>query len=193
MSGVYQYNKNIYFPNGINIGQLHYQIENSVITKILIGIYYIDDLIRILFSSNLDDNEIFTLEHIIGEHYPKAIQLSTNTIQLDNIVEDFNSQYFTTLSTFTINSTLSHNMISKIIVVSNIRQGTGSYDIRIFNKTYNNIVATGTFSNNIENINCLNLTQNIPTTISQLELQGKVNNPNMTIDIRNISIFFHRN
>jgi hypothetical protein len=76
-------------------------------------------------------------------------------------------------------------IMTKSYIVPDYKENT-SYSLRIYDATNNNVLAEGTFSNDTPTLNTLSLSNVSLTTLSELELQGKVGSVGSNLVLENI-------
>ena len=82
------------------------------------------------------------------------------------------STYFT-VATFQYLGSSGTHAITSFKIISYINTGTGSYSVRVYNKTNSTVIAEKTFTNVTQTLNDMGTVANIPSAFAIIEVQFK--------------------
>jgi hypothetical protein len=157
----------------VNTEQLTNEVKASEISSTCIGITTVDDVMSISFSSSLSAPDIITLDSLVSNHVYVSPKSYTSLYQIFPRSITFNNMNVYKKICSVIYNGDDELPLTKISVVSQQENTSGSYCIRVYDSTSNKILAERTYNNTeFELHDIINLT-NIPTINSIIEIQGK--------------------
>lgn len=181
-----EYSLSTDFTSGLDSSKLEKQIRSSAITVNLLGISSCDDVVQIEFESALEIDDKSLLNAMCAAHVPDALHRH-EYIRL-TIQGSTDLDFYETIGTFTINDK-SHTLIDSISIMSRLDGSVTSYDVRVFDVTHNNILATANFNNASFQLNDMGTISNIPEEESLLEVQIKKNGGDGRVHLSEITIY----
>ena len=158
------------FPDGLDSSKLEIQIRDSSITINLVGISSCEDVVDITFESSLDPGDKTILDGIVAAHEPdppsarEYVKLSVNGTCSQTEYE--------LLYVFAINDKYPIT-INDIGITSKMTGDISSYDVRVYDVTNDNIIASANFTNTDFELQSLGTISNAPTTEELLEIHVK--------------------
>lgn len=182
----YTFSLALKFPNGINIDQL--QSEIILIIDTINGITTCDDLVEIIFTNVLSDEQIISLNNIINSHVPIDLIPVDNLVTVIPNITKINSTIFKRVVSINYNINRSSSVTIKFsgYMDSNIT----SYNVRVVDVINNLILANIEYFNKTEDINTLgsfNISSN--TNVVEIHVKKTGGSINDTVHINNITYF----
>jgi len=169
----YTYSKVTNFGGNLKEDQLRDEINNDGgITPTCTFINTDGDVVTINFSVSLSTGEETTINSIISAHTPIVIYKSQSSYSFSSgsIIDTI----YSSILTFIYPGSNQITDLGIINVTSYMDSGGTSYQIRLFDVTNTNVLASGSFTNTTININSLTSIANIPTDQAVCEVQIKV-------------------
>lgn len=189
----YTYSISTSFSNGINLDNLKTEIESNItINKTLKGIRHNNTDIVIRFNATLDTAEQTELETvIIPNHNTSVSVVSTYNVispQIEKI--KISSNKYTVIASFIYDGSLFKG-ISRVKILTELGGKSGTYDIKIYDKTNHNVLQEKTGEANTDKsiIKFDNLT-NVPTNDSIIEISAK-GTSKTNLKIYHINVYFN--
>lgn len=181
--GDYIYSLSSDFGGNLAAGQLSREIMADVtIVTTLVTIRTKGDVVTVSFVSAISGAEETALDNLVAAHVPIVIskELLFSLSIPENIVE---STTYVSLTSFLYTAGL---VINNMCIISLMAPGGTSYDVRIYDSTNNNTIASANFNNTSETNQSLGTISNLPIVDSIFEIQAKVNG-STTAYIRNLN------
>lgn len=182
----YQYTITETFPNGLNLAKLDDTIrKDNLILTILLNARSTAITVYLDFENELSGNELTALTSIINNHNNNSIAYSTKTtINPFILYSKISVPTYMVFSSFIYDSSV-YNTIPRITILAQMF-GSGSYSVKIYDRTSNNVLQE-IVSNNTEKAICYfdNLV-NIPTSNSIIEVCAKTTAKYLLIDYINV-------
>ena len=189
MSSIYPYTLSTDFSNGVNSAKLYEEIIAVITSPVLeyINVNTSGDLVEIVFAASLSGPQEITLDGLVAAHDGSpTIVLKSRTIAINT---ETKLEYYHKINTFFFSGSLKED-IRSISVIANIKNDTNSYDVRIYDKTNKQVIASANFTNVESELNDLGTLSNIPTGESIFELQVKSNKKNQIIVVSELVIYY---
>jgi hypothetical protein len=182
----YQYTITEIFTNGLNLAKLDDTIrKDNLITTVLLNARSTATIVYLDFENELSGDELTELATIISNHNNNPIAHSTKiTINPFILYSKISVPTYMVCSSFIYDASV-NNSIPRITILTQMI-GSGSYYIKIYDRTNNNILQEIT-NNNTDKIICYfdNLV-NIPTNNSIIEICAKTSAKYLLIDYINV-------
>jgi hypothetical protein len=194
MSTTYTKSLNTDFGGSIIIQQFHKEVEAIVgITPNIIAVTLTGDEIEILFDTPLSAGEETILNSIISSHVPNyskpKVQFYTVTAQVQKIKT---TSYSKTIR-FNYPGSDNSGAIDYVEVISNMDAGVTSYNIRLYDKTNDKIMAELTnLTNTADMVHDFGTISHIPANNAILEIHIKKNggSSNLSINIDSATVYY---
>lgn len=161
------------FPDGLDIGALHYSIVNGIPGGDLLGITQNDNDVQIDFGVVLDAGQQTTLNNIITNYVfsvPSRASFDTVTINTPRITSD----EYQVVGIYNFKG-LNTAIVSNITYGSYMQGNLTSYNMRIYDKTNDEYVAESLFSNVDDQPQTIDTFGNLSYDKSYWEFQTKRN------------------
>ncbi len=158
------------FPSGIDSSKLERIINASI--PGLVGITTYADNVEILFTNAIDSTQKTLLDSIVAAHLPD--QTPPNNSLNIMIMRSTKLNEYELICSFILNEKVNFN-INSISFTSRLSGSIMSYDIRLYDSTNNNILASGNYTNSDLQLNSINSLSNVPTSQAVLEIHAKKN------------------
>ena len=189
----YTYSVSTDFGGIIDSDYLHRSVnkENNMIPS-LTGVTIDGDTVNIDFDAPLSSGEEATLNDMVNNHVPVEHdhfnKFFTITIR-DNYTSN---KTYTKLGSFIYNGSLSTDTFKRIIAASHMDSGATSYNLRVIDIENNKLLAEVTYNNTSECSKEMDITNNVPTDKSTIELHGRINSitPGLNLYVDSASVYF---
>ena len=191
MSTTYSYQISTHFSNGVNSVKLFKEIidENIPVELITIVADNDNDNIDLIFNGTLTSGQQTILINLMSVHTIAEIdRIFTKNVDINH---ETNLMYYYKVKSFFISGKLKED-IKSIIIISNIKNDTDSYDVRVFDTINKTIIAEKNLTNTSLGINDLGAITNVPDNESIFELQVKTNKKGQNIFIDQLIISYVR-
>jgi hypothetical protein len=191
MSFTYNRTLSEHFPSGLDMTNLYNDIKNSAITVEYLGSNNTEDIVEIIFQSELSVDELTILNNIISAHNPIAIKPRIIKYTVSPKHGNTVSCHYEVMAVFEYGGSNLLGIINYFDLIAKTDQNN-TYSARIYNPQNNTVLAQITGLNNVEYeiIDMGNIT-NIPTENCKLELQVKSDH-DKKVSIQSL-IVYHKN
>lgn len=175
MSTIYTKSLSTDFGGSIKLKQFHEEVvADGGIAPNLTGVTMTADVVDIAFDAALSAGEQTTLDGLISSHTPDVskpkVQFYTETAQKQTIKTTSYSRSIR----FTYPGSDRIGLIDYVSVLTSKDSNMTSYDIRLYDKTNNNVMAEVTgLTNTSDDANDLGTISNIPAGKAILEIHAK--------------------
>ncbi len=172
------YSKSADFNNNLEAGQLHQEIlDETGITTAFLGITTNDDIVYILFNSQISSGEKTLLNTLVQNHVPKPPYTPKNYIKIN--APDLANAYTNTDVYYVMMSGMLPSAekakISNIYITSKATGSPTSYDVRVYDVTAGTTLASVNLTNADKEVNSMTPISNIPEINTIIEVQAKRN------------------
>lgn len=177
MTTSYTYSLSVDFHGAINSYTFGLEVmADTAITEVYNGVVQDGDVVTVYFDSALTTDEKTSLDAVVAAHDGTVVTvMSTYHTSLPINSVSTSELVYKVIATY-LYDTSYYVSLDKILLTSYIDPGDTSYDIRIYDSTNNNTLATTNFTNSTKGIVTVSPLTNVPTIgISMIEIQGKVN------------------
>jgi hypothetical protein len=191
MSFTYNRTLSEHFPSGLDMTNLYNDIKKSAITVEHLGSIGNEDLVEIVFQSELSAGELTILNNIISTHNPIPIKPRRIKYTVSPKYGNTVSCHYEVISVFEYGGSNLVGIINYFDLIAKT-DVNNTYSARIYNPENNTVLAQITGLNNLEYeiIDMGNIT-NIPTENCKLELQVKSDH-DKKVSIQSL-IVYHKN
>lgn len=174
------------FPNGIRTDQLQSEINASGISQSSSRIDTDGDVVTIYFPSSLSGGDVTILNATIAAHIP-AYPADTHQM-LGTFTQTVTDTTYTTVRSFYFPGSQLITLLN-IYIISYMDSGT-SYQVRLYDVTNSNVIASGSFTNTVTATNALTGITNIPSGGAMFDVQCAVTGAT-TAHVSAISLYFN--
>jgi hypothetical protein len=181
--------------NGIipHLVHLQEEIQSSSIVTQISHITRLGDNVDIVFSSSISASEKTTLDGLVSAHNPENYTEYYTIGLVTPRNNEFSQKDYKRIGTFIYSGTNTSPEITRISAVSYQDSGITNYSIRIYDDKTHNTIASGTFTNETEDICVLENITNLSNTESVLEIQVKKTGGNGNMKVHIDSVTFYSN
>jgi hypothetical protein len=182
----YQYTIIEKFTNGLNLAKLDDTIrKDNLITTILLNARSTVTIVYLDFENELSSDELTELTTIINNHNNNPIAYSTKTTVNPYILySKISVPTYMVCSSFIYDASV-YNTIPRITILAQM-VGSGSYSIKINDRTNNNVLQEITNNNINKEICYFDNLINIPNSNSIIEICAKTTAKYLLMDYINI-------
>tara|TARA_R100001163_G_scaffold65827_2_gene65329 strand:- start:788 stop:1375 length:588 start_codon:yes stop_codon:yes gene_type:complete len=183
------------FSNNFDQYIFREEIQNSLITGVLLEVILSGDQIDVTFNAELSVDDLNKFNNLVENHDPSEIDKLTSsykTIPVSTKIKSSKSNNWQLVSTYDYHGTSNVSEIKYIDIISkaNPSSGTLSYDFRVINLQTGQVIANKTgFTNDTFQANDLGAITNLPESRSMLEIHCKIASGSGNINIQNINIY----
>ena len=175
-----------------NQNQLHDEIKNSSsFSTPFYGINITDDVMDIIFESDLSTNEENELNALISNHTVTSQQIGSKVVTYSLHYVEVTSASYTKILAFMYPGSKAFN-ITNVEILSNLDSGN-SYDIRVRDVTNNKDIALlSNLNNSSSNAFDMGTINNLPENKSIFEIQSRVSgNNNRKVNFDSLIIYYY--
>ena len=156
-----------------NLNQLETEITNSSIATAISHSGRTDDAVDIVFDSQISAGDQTTLTGLVSAHTPVVITPYTILGTITPRNTEFNNTSYIRIGSFTYPGTNYSDSITKISSIAYKDSGVTNYSIRVYDSKNDAEIASGTFSNTLEEVCDLTNISNLPSGVGKFEVHIK--------------------
>ena len=139
------------FSGSIKMRQFHDEIVATITGKTLLRVKKRQDVVSIIFDTALSAGEETTLDNLISSHTPDTSEVPQNQHNIVPKKDMIKKEVYSKVVTYIYNPSLINNL-TNIRSISYMENKGTSYDVRVYDKTHNTVIAEANFTNKTEEI-----------------------------------------